>query len=159
MWLFLVHHMNTKDCFCLEPSFLGLQGCTYSFALGTVLGDETFCWELLLYRELQDSPVSFSQHDWEKKHFATHWMCVIYFKIKYVMIKIILEKRDKDDKTSRGPFSLNGVLIVESAELTHSQYWYFIWEWRFHSIIAAMAYPLQGKITGDIQSKWNLPFM
>ncbi len=30
----------------------------------------------------------------------------------------------------------------------HSQYWYFIWEWRFHSITAAMGFPLRDRITG-----------
>ncbi len=32
-------------------------------------------------------------------------------------------------------------------ECMHSQYWYFIWEWRFHSINAAMGFPLRDKIT------------
>ena len=39
----------------------------------------------------------------------------------------------------------------------HSQYWYFIWEWRFHSIIAAMGFPLRDKITGGypiIMKEW-----
>ena len=30
----------------------------------------------------------------------------------------------------------------------HSQYWYFIWEWRIHSVTAAMGFPLQDKIMG-----------
>ncbi len=29
----------------------------------------------------------------------------------------------------------------------HSQYWYFIWELRYHSITAAMDFPLRDKIT------------
>ena len=74
-------------------------------------------------REFQGSPVSLSQHGWEKKHFVTHWMYVIYLKTKYVMIKIILKKEIiKDwyinDKTSHGPFRLNCLSTVESAEPT-----------------------------------------
>ena len=34
------------------------------------------------------------------------------------------------------------------SELPHSQYWYFIWEWTFHSITAEMGFPLRDKITG-----------
>ena len=33
------------------------------------------------------------------------------------------------------------------AMVIHSQYWYFIWEWRFHSRTAAMGFPLRDKIT------------
>ena len=33
------------------------------------------------------------------------------------------------------------------------QYWYYIWEWRFHSITAAMDFPLRGKITGGYPIK------
>ncbi len=29
----------------------------------------------------------------------------------------------------------------------HSQYWDFIWEWRFHSRTAAMGFPLRDEIT------------
>ncbi len=35
----------------------------------------------------------------------------------------------------------------------HSQYWYFILEWRFHSITAAMGFPLRDKITGGYPIK------
>ena len=34
----------------------------------------------------------------------------------------------------------------ETYKLVHSQYGYFIWEWRFHSITAAMGFPLREKI-------------
>ncbi len=35
----------------------------------------------------------------------------------------------------------------------HSQYWYFIWEWRFHSITAAMGFLLRDKITAGYPIK------
>ncbi len=40
----------------------------------------------------------------------------------------------------------------------HSQYWYSIWEWRFHSKTAAMGFPLRDKITGGYPIKMKFTF-
>ncbi len=37
---------------------------------------------------------------------------------------------------------------IKLLRMLHSRYWYFIWEWRFHSITAATGFPLRDKITG-----------
>ena len=49
-------------------------------------------------------------------------------------------------------------VLYELISLYHSQYWYFIWEWRFHSIIAAMGFPLRDKITGGYPIKMKFTF-
>ncbi len=43
---------------------------------------------------------------------------------------------------------LHKMILVHLTRVVHSQYWYFIWEWRFHSITAAMGFPFRDKITG-----------
>ncbi len=42
--------------------------------------------------------------------------------------------------------------------ITHSQYWNFIWEWRFHSRTAAMDFPLRDKIMGGYPIKMKFTF-
>ncbi len=70
-------------------------------------------------REFQGSPVSLSQHGWEKKHFVTHLMYVIYLKTKSHDKNYFWKgKIDINDKTSHGPFSLNWLSTVESAKPT-----------------------------------------
>ncbi len=39
-------------------------------------------------------------------------------------------------------------IIVFCMVWVHSQYWYSIWEWIYHSITAAMGFPLRDKTTG-----------
>ncbi len=45
------------------------------------------------------------------------------------------------------------ILKGYESKILHSQYCYFIWEWRFHSITAAMGFPLRDKITGGYPIK------
>ncbi len=45
-----------------------------------------------------------------------------------------------------------------SSDSVHSQYWYFIWEWRFHSRTAAMGFPFRDKITGGYPIKMKFTF-
>ncbi len=47
-------------------------------------------------------------------------------------------------------------ICITEPMLPHSQYWYFIWEWRFHSITSVMRFPLQDKIMGGYPIKMKL---
>ncbi len=70
------------------------------------------------------------------------WLCVsLRSRAPWITICIQRAKRGKDN-------IVICFYIENAGPSIHSQYWYFIWEWKFHSITAAMGFPSRDKITG-----------